>query len=265
MTLPNLPELCVYFGYSLLFIPLIINFCKAKIQVIGFVSHIIDLAIFSLFIYFTEGPSSPFFVYFVFLIFCSALRWRSTGILWTTILSLSVYMGLGLVMIWVLHEQDGETNRFIIRSTYLAIVGFLLSHLSSYEQNARRELAMIADWPQLAANIERQDTYGDSLRYAAAVMKTPQILMIWDEEEEPYRHSVYVDGDRVDYNKDAPDRFEPVVAEALQESDFLCSEILNHKPRVIRQPRPGASNGKARQSILKWRLILPSTVSSPYN
>src|SRR5262245_4209260 len=42
-------------------------------------THAIDIIIASIFQYLTLGPSSPFFVYFLFLIFCGAVRWGARG------------------------------------------------------------------------------------------------------------------------------------------------------------------------------------------
>src|SRR5205809_2482403 len=43
------------------------------------ITHVADIALFSIFQYLTLGPSSPFFVYFVFSLFCGALRWGWRG------------------------------------------------------------------------------------------------------------------------------------------------------------------------------------------
>ena len=40
------------------------------------VTHAVDLAFFSLFIFFTAGPASPFTAYFVFSMVCATLRWQ---------------------------------------------------------------------------------------------------------------------------------------------------------------------------------------------
>src|SRR2546426_5008927 len=45
-------------------------------------THVVDLTLFSLFMYFTEAPSSPFFVYFVFSLVGATLRWQWHGVLW---------------------------------------------------------------------------------------------------------------------------------------------------------------------------------------
>ena len=38
-------------------------------------THVADILAFSVFQYLTLGPSSPFFTYFIFSLFCGAVRW----------------------------------------------------------------------------------------------------------------------------------------------------------------------------------------------
>ena len=57
------------------------------------VTHAIDLLFFSLFIFFTSGPGSPFNVYFVFALVCATIRWQLTGTLWTAAVALTVVVG----------------------------------------------------------------------------------------------------------------------------------------------------------------------------
>src|SRR5262249_35883192 len=47
-------------------------------------THVIDIVMFSVFQYLTAGPSaSPFFNYFIFSLFCAAVRWGWRGTLLT--------------------------------------------------------------------------------------------------------------------------------------------------------------------------------------
>src|SRR5829696_1931878 len=39
------------------------------------ITHLVDIVAFSIFQFLTLGPSSPFFVYFIFSLFCGAMRW----------------------------------------------------------------------------------------------------------------------------------------------------------------------------------------------
>src|SRR5262245_26912617 len=60
-------------------------------------SHVVDLAAFTVFMYFTEGPTSPFFLYFVFALVCATLRWQWRGTPWTAAASLAAFPAVGAV------------------------------------------------------------------------------------------------------------------------------------------------------------------------
>lgn len=137
--------LAVYLGYALLLVPLV-WVPMVRLGRLGLVTHLFDLAAFTAFMYFTEGPTSPFFVYFVFSLFCATLRWHQSGTLWTALAVLGLFIGLGLFAQFVLQDPSFELNRFIIRSVYLALMAVLLGYLSSYEQSIRSRLAKLATW-----------------------------------------------------------------------------------------------------------------------
>lgn len=86
--------LAVYLGYAMLLIPLAWTIYVFPNR-LGVVTHVVDLIAFTLFMYFTEGPTSPFFLYFVFALLCAALRWQWRGTLWTTFATLTIFIGMG--------------------------------------------------------------------------------------------------------------------------------------------------------------------------
>ena len=61
---------------------------------LALVTHAIDGLIFTALIYLTEGPTSPFFVFFVFSLFAAALRWQWQGVLWTAFAILELAVGV---------------------------------------------------------------------------------------------------------------------------------------------------------------------------
>ena len=61
------------------------------------VSHALDLVLFSVFVYLTEGPASPFFLYFVFSLFCATLRFSWRGILGTGVAAMAIYGVMALL------------------------------------------------------------------------------------------------------------------------------------------------------------------------
>src|SRR5215471_14433758 len=83
------------------------------------VTHVGDIVFVSVLQYLTLGPSSPFFLYFVFSIFCAALRWNWKGILLTAGATLASYL---LMTAWIsrmLGPSEFEGDRFIIRCVNL--------------------------------------------------------------------------------------------------------------------------------------------------
>src|SRR5262245_3317804 len=47
-------------------------------------THAVDIVVFTVFQFLTQGPSSPFFNYFIFSLFCAAVRWGWRGTLVTS-------------------------------------------------------------------------------------------------------------------------------------------------------------------------------------
>jgi signal transduction histidine kinase len=87
-------------------------------------AHLIDIAAFTLLVLATDGYTSPFFVFFVFLIISAAIRWgwRETAI--TAVAVSLLYFGASLIT-----ADTGphfELQRFIIRSANLVILSAIL-------------------------------------------------------------------------------------------------------------------------------------------
>lgn len=88
-------------------------------------AHVLDIGIFTMLVLATEGYTSPFFVFFVFVILSAAIRWswRETAI--TALAVIFLYLGAGLVA----GPTGGgafELQRFIIRSGHLLTLSALL-------------------------------------------------------------------------------------------------------------------------------------------
>lgn len=223
--------LSVYLIYALLLMPLVWrpNYWTPSLALIV---HGVDLLAFSLFLYLTEGTSSPFFVYFIFALLSAALRWQWRGALWTALLVLVIYVGLGVYTTQVLHDQQFELNRFIIRSIYLVVVAMLLGYMNFYEEQLRGELLGLAAWPR--GDDEAMDGLVQTLLQAAArLFKAPRLVLVWEEADEPWCHlAACLDGE-FRYSRHPPGTFSPAVAEALEGSHFLCPNVRASSPHVV--------------------------------
>jgi signal transduction histidine kinase len=109
----------------------------------------VDILLPAIFTLFTEGPNSPFFLFFVFVLMAAAFRWGFPETIATAAL-VTVVMMLEAMLLsygpreWGMHlEGEYQINRFVIRSTYLLILGLLVGYLAEEEKQTRAETAVI--------------------------------------------------------------------------------------------------------------------------
>jgi signal transduction histidine kinase len=210
------------------------------VETIRLITHIIDVAIFTTLVFFTEGTNSPFFAYFIFAIFFAALRWQKSGIFWTALALLCLFIGMGISMNVTQFTSDFQLNRFIIRSFFIATIGLLLVYLTAYEKRIRNELDKLHDWPSnINTTSSPQTLIREALAYAAEIMNVPRLLMIWEEQEEPTRHSVYLSPEEFQWRQHSPDTYKPLAAEPLDRSDFLCRNAASSEAKVLRTSETG--------------------------
>jgi signal transduction histidine kinase len=126
------------------------------------VTHIIDILVFSTFHVLTHGPSSPFYAFFLFSMFCGALRWGWRGTVVTAATVLTIFVAIGFVMSTGPGPAEYEINLFVIRSVYLAIAAVLLVYLGLHEARLRVENERLAEeLRQMAVREERVDVSRD--------------------------------------------------------------------------------------------------------
>jgi len=108
-----------------------------------------DMFFPAVFTLFTEGPNSPFFLFFVFVVTAAAYRWGFVETMVTSVL-ISVFMAVEAILLrygqhlgtWL--EGEYELNRLVIRLSYLLILGVLLGYLAEKEKELRAENVFVA-------------------------------------------------------------------------------------------------------------------------
>lgn len=117
----------------------------------GQVFHGLDVLWTAALTFVSEGPVSPFFLFFLFIVLSAAYRWGFLGTLVTTLVTVSVFLiqtGVAAAGPWRqtwLTSMDFELNQTILRVAYLLLAGFLLGYLAEQEKQSRAELGAIAD------------------------------------------------------------------------------------------------------------------------
>ena len=107
------------------------------------VIHAIDILFPSIISLFTEGPNSPFFLFFGFVLLAAAYRWGMNKTLLTGAACIAVLLAeaaaLRSSLIANLFEGQYDLNSLIMRAAYLAIFAFLIGYLAEQEKRLRAQ------------------------------------------------------------------------------------------------------------------------------
>lgn len=88
-------------------------------------THAIDICFFVLIVGSPQGYTSPYFLFFVFLLLSSAIRWTWRETAASAVVVIMLYVVASLLMGFT-SDVPFETRRFIIRSGYLLILSVVL-------------------------------------------------------------------------------------------------------------------------------------------
>jgi signal transduction histidine kinase len=117
----------------------------------GRVLHGFDIAWTSALTFVSEGPVSPFFLFFLFVVLAAAYRGGFRETVGTAVVTVAVFLvetaiaaGGPWNATWFASFAF-ELNSTILRVAYLLLTGVLLGYLAEQEKQSRAELAAIAD------------------------------------------------------------------------------------------------------------------------
>jgi len=119
----------------------------------GLILHGLDILWASALTFLSEGPVSPFFLFFVFALLAAAYRWGFRETVGTAVVTMGVYLveiAVAAAGPWnntlvAAIRLEIELNQTILRLAYLLLMGVLLGYLAEQEKQSRAELAAIAD------------------------------------------------------------------------------------------------------------------------
>jgi signal transduction histidine kinase len=195
------------------------------------VTHAVDLACFSLFIFFTD-PASPFTVYFVFSLLAATLRWQVRGTAWTASIVITVFLAFGVYFGLVLEDPAFELRGFIIRSVYLFVLAGLFAYVGTQDRRTVREMSQLATWPE-AGEGETEGLARDLLAYAASLLEAPRVMLTWSELDTPWRRLAMWDHDVWTHARDATDS--PLVHDDIRDRAFICRRG-RHGRTLLQEP-----------------------------
>jgi signal transduction histidine kinase len=147
------------------------------------VRHLFDFAVCASLTVLTNGPTTPFFVFFTFMMVSGALHWGVKGVAATGAASLGLYIVVSYrdFLAW-----DGlNLNSVIIRGAYLLIAGLLFAYVGAHRQRIRERLANLAAWPPVEVAADSELSLTALLRHAAQVLGLEHVVVVWEDISEP--------------------------------------------------------------------------------
>jgi signal transduction histidine kinase len=192
---------------------------------LGHAAHFVDIALFGVMVYLTEGYTSPFYTFFVFLILSATIRWSWKETAATAVLVIVVFLIAGLEATqWI--EANAEVARIVIRGTYLVILSLLLIWFSL---NGRSGLLQQAGaGPAVGEGPSANPPVRSGLEHAAARIGAGRGALIWWDEDEPWVNVAMLAGGRFSEERFPPEAFGSFVDERLSGRTFLFDVANGH-------------------------------------
>jgi signal transduction histidine kinase len=189
------------------------------------ITHLGDIAVCALFQFLSLGPSSsPFFTYFVFSLFCGALRWGWRGTLRTAGLVLTLFLIMGISMRSTVGPEALDLYRFVSRAFYLAVVASLLMFLGQHEARLRRNIVRLARWPS-ASGVEGHEALARVFDHAAQIIGAGRLLVAWEVGDEPWVHLATWSPAGMAITRHGPGEFNPLLPAELADTIVLCTTL----------------------------------------
>jgi signal transduction histidine kinase len=196
-------------------------------------THVLDLALFSLFIFLTAGPGSPFGVYFVFALMCGMLRWQLRGTVWTAVCILSVFVAFGVFLGVVAQDPRFDVRAFAIRGVYLFVLGVLLGYISIHEKRSRHEMWLLASWPH-TRDPDLESLTSQLLGYAEPLLDAPVAALAWTGDDGPGLRLACWQRGRWSLSRHPASL--ALVHPDLEDRGFICADLATG--RTLVQPDP---------------------------
>src|SRR5436305_9812777 len=180
VAVPLGPPVVVLAFYGIYALILLILGARAGTPRLRIAQLAVDFVVFCAVIGATHGPVSPFFVFFIFWLFCATLRFGARGAIAAAVVTALVYVVLAVSQ----ETIRSDPGYLLLRVSYLAVITLFLLHLVRYQQHSSDELLALASWPrEVPARMEAVLT--QNVRSAAALMSVPRVAIVLEDADEP--------------------------------------------------------------------------------
>lgn len=154
-------------------------------------AHAVDIIVFTLLVLVTDGQTSPYFAFFMFVMLSAAIRWGWRATTLTAVLLALMYTIAGLLDLSP--NEAFEPDGFFIRAGHLVILSLILIWFGASQR-----------WPRLAISDRDIDTHPSldesalegGLRAVKEAMRSRRGMIVWrDQGRDRYTGMVLGDAD----------------------------------------------------------------------
>jgi signal transduction histidine kinase len=187
-----------------------------------FALHAIDIVVFSVLTYFSEGPTGRF-AFYNFALVAATFRWSWRGALATSlalVCLLLLMLAFDAAPSLVLRH---EPARLIMRVASLLVVGGMLACLGAYLDRSRDRLGQLAAWPREDLGDGETPALAAALVHATEVIGSEGIVVAWETGDEPFLKTVRSTGDSYEVDRYPTKRLADVVAPEVAGLSFYAS------------------------------------------
>ena len=154
-------------------------------------AHAVDIVLFTALVLLTEGYTSPFFTFFIFLLLSAAIRWGWHVTALTAILLVLLYLVAGVTTVPA--GAHFELQRFVVRTGQLVILSLILIWFGANQWRARhyrRDEELLA-W----ASPLDESPFEIALRAAMSGIGASAGAFVWREANQREINGVAIRGD----------------------------------------------------------------------
>lgn len=217
-------------------------------------SHIVDISIFAVMVYLTDGYTSPFFTLFVFLLFSATIRWN-----WRVTAYTAGGVALAFFVAGALSLESGagefDLQRSILRTSYLVVVSGLFIWFGEYLQSAHASTAR--EIPDDVVSVR------DMLEHLLEDTRAESLSVMWWENDEPWIHCGSMRGGKYDYARHDPATLRDFI-EVAEHMSGLLGDAKNSIEWVGQGDRPTISDPGVAKNLAQV-LRLNRFVAAPFD
>lgn len=226
------------------------------------IAHTVDIGCVCLLMHFNDGPSSPYFIFFTFILLSASLRWGWRGVIETTVLLVLIFAAFILLLSRrAVSAEIAELGLAVFRPAYLVVSGLMLSYVAAFKERSRKQLEKLATWPGPDYGNGTQVPIGSALAHSAEILCAPRVLIIWEFLEEPFRELALWSSSGLEYSREPPDRFGTMVTEPLAQRSF---EFSRRCSAMNSSAAEGISASDAIDKDLQQRFSIQKAITAPF-